>query len=97
FGGPHNQALLLSSTLAKRGVALTVLLPAQPPNEEGNAIQRLREGGVDVITIPLGRVRATMDPRRQLALLGRLPRDVQGIRRLIRDRGFDMVQVGGLV
>jgi glycosyltransferase involved in cell wall biosynthesis len=97
FGGPHNQALLLTSYLAKRGVSMTVLLPEERANERGNAVQRLRSTGVDVVTLPLDRARATLDPRRQLAFVSHLPRDVQAIRKLIRRRGFDVIQIGGLV
>lgn len=97
FGGPHNQVLLLAGLLAKRGVLTTVLLPESRTGELGNAVHRLRGAGLDVVTVPLGRVRATLDPRRQLGFFSSVPRDVQTIREVIRSRKIDMVQVGGLV
>jgi hypothetical protein len=72
---------------------MTVLLPDEP----GNAADRLRAAGVDVITMPLHRVRATPHPAHQLRFVVGLRREVVAIRRLIRDRAIDVVQVGGLV
>jgi glycosyltransferase involved in cell wall biosynthesis len=93
FGGPHNQAMFLAETLAHQGVEMTVLLPDEP----GNAADRLRAAGVDVVTMPLHRVRATPHPAHQLRFLISLRREVSAIRRLIRDRAIDVVQIGGLV
>ncbi len=93
FGGPHNQALLLAKAFDRRGIRMTVLLPSEP----GNAGERLRDAGVDVVTIPLRRLRASLDPRKQFKLAATLARDVRGIQRVIRDRGIDVVQIGGLV
>ena len=93
FGGPHNQALRLAGPLAARGIETTVVLPREP----GNAARRLRSSGIDVVEIPLHRVRASADPRVQLpAAVAFLP-EVMAIRRMIRQRGVDVVQVGGLV
>jgi hypothetical protein len=58
FGGPHNQALVLAQSLVRHGVDMTILLPDEP----GNAAGRLRSAGVDVVTMPLHRVRATPHP-----------------------------------
>jgi glycosyltransferase involved in cell wall biosynthesis len=93
FGGPHNQALLLARSLERHGVEMTVLLPDEP----GNAADRLRAADVDVITMSLHRVRATPHPAHQLRFLIGLRREVGAIRRLIRERAIDVVQVGGLV
>jgi glycosyltransferase involved in cell wall biosynthesis len=93
FGGPHNQALLLARSLVRHGVEITVLLPDEP----GNAVDRLRAAGVDVVTMPLHRLRATPQPAHQLRFLVGLRREVAAIRRLIRDRAIDVVQLGGLV
>ena len=97
FGGPHNQALLLASALAKRGVSMTVLLPDEHQKDGGNAVKRLRSAGLDVATMPLDRARATLNPRRQGSFFLHVPRDVRGIRKIIRSRGIDVVQIGGLV
>ncbi len=93
FGGPHNQALRLSRPLAARGFETIVALPREP----GNAAARLREGGVPIVELPLGRVRATPNPVTQLrAGIGFVP-DVVRLRRVIRRHGTSLVQVGGLV
>jgi glycosyltransferase involved in cell wall biosynthesis len=92
FGGPHNQALRLAHAFERQGVATTVLLP-----DRGDAAARLRAGGVEVITMPLHRARATMRPRPLLSLLRHLPQEVQAIRRIIREREIDVVQLQGLV
>ena len=65
FGGPHNQALRLEQPLSARGMETTVLLPDEP----GNAELRLTEGGVDVATIRLHRLRAKLNPGTQLRYL----------------------------
>jgi glycosyltransferase involved in cell wall biosynthesis len=93
FGGPHNQALLLARSLVRHGVEMTVLLPDEP----GNAVDRLRAAGVEVVSMPLHRLRATPQPAHQLRFLVGLRREVAAIRRLIRDRAIDVVQLGGLV
>jgi glycosyltransferase involved in cell wall biosynthesis len=93
FGGPHNQALRLSSLLRARGIETIVLLPNQP----GNARVRLRDGGVEVVELPLTRLRAQFDPIVQARYAGGFVSDVRRIRRLIRERGIDLVEVAGLV
>jgi glycosyltransferase involved in cell wall biosynthesis len=93
FGGPQNQALRLTGSLAARGVATVVLLPAEP----GNAAGRLRDAGLEVLQRPLHRLRAIPDPMAQVRFLASLPGEVATLRRLIRERSIDVVQVGGLV
>ncbi len=93
FGGPHNQALRLDAPLRALGIETTVLLPAEP----GNAAQRLMEAGVDVIRMPLHRLRARPDPILQARFLAGFAADVGRIRAVIRKRGIDVVEVNGLV
>lgn len=93
FGGPHNQALRLAEPLRSRGWETVVLLPTEP----GNAADRLREAGIEVVTVPLHRLRASHDPRLHLTFMARLRPEVKEIRRVIRERAIDLVQVGGLV
>ena len=93
FGGPHNQALRLSAPLAARGWKTRVLLPEEP----GNAAERLRAAEIDVITMPLHRLRATPDPVVQLRFAAHFWPEVQSIRRLIREHDIDLVQINGLV
>ena len=93
FGGPHNQALRLSAPLTACGWKTRVLLPDEP----GNAAERLRDAAIDVITMPLHRLRATGNPLTQTRFLTGFWRDVGMIRRLIRQGNIDLVQVHGLV
>src|ERR671933_654083 len=92
FGGPHNQALRLVRALEREGVNMTVLLP-----EHGDGATRLRAAGIDVVTVPLHRARATLRLRPLLDLVWHLPGEVKAIRRVIRERAIDVVQLEGLV
>jgi glycosyltransferase involved in cell wall biosynthesis len=93
FGGPHNEVLRLGSPLAERGWVPIVLLPDEP----GNAAERLRAGGIDVVQAPLHRVRAGFRLRAHVTLLTSFAPEVARIRKLIADRGIELVVVGGLV
>lgn len=93
FGGPHNEALRLNAERLRRGWSTLVLLPDEP----GNAAARLRAGGVDVLQMPLHRLRMSPDPRLQLGFGVGFAADIDRIRRLIRERQIDLVLVGGLV
>ena len=92
FGGPHNQALRLAEPLRERGWKTIVLLPDEP----GNAAERLRGAGVEVVTLPLHRLRATFDPTTQIRFGIGFPQEVGAIRQLIRERGIDLVVVTSL-
>ena len=93
FGGPHNQALRLAAPLRQRGWDTIVLLPEEP----GNAANRLSESGVEVISIPLRRMRATRSLLTHLRFVTSLPFEVHRIRRVIRSHSISIVQVAGLV
>jgi glycosyltransferase involved in cell wall biosynthesis len=92
FGGPHNQALRLAGPLAEAGWQTVVLLPDEP----GNAVDRLREAGIEVVTAPLGRIRATADVRRHVRMAAGMRENVRTIRRIAREREIDLVLLGGL-
>ncbi len=92
FGGPHNLALQLHGPLQRLGAETTMLLPA----EQGTAAERLRAGGVPVVTIPLRRFRRSRDPRMHLALAAGLAPEVRRIRHVMRDGGHDLVLLTGL-
>jgi glycosyltransferase involved in cell wall biosynthesis len=92
YSGPHNEQLRLNNTFKERGIYTTMLLPDEP----GNAADRLRSGGVDVVTMPLHRVRATRSPWVHTTFLWRFVPEVLAIRKLIRDCSIDVVVVGGL-
>lgn len=93
FGGPHNQALRLDRALAERGWETVVLIPDEP----GNAGERLREGGVNVITARLHRLRAKPSLRLQWNFIRGFRPAVKAIRALIREQRIDVVMIGGLV
>lgn len=93
FGGPHNRALRLNAPLADRGWKTTVLLP----EETGNAAERLNDAQIDVSTMPLHRLRATVNLMTQSRFVTCLWREVGAIRRLIRQGDIDLVQVNGLI
>ncbi|MGE0229526.1 MAG: glycosyltransferase [Dehalococcoidia bacterium] len=92
FGGPHNQALRLAAPLQRRGWNTTVLLPGEP----GNAAARFRAAGIEVVAIPLHRLRATRSIPTQARFLGGFIPEVAAIRRLIRSRSIDLVVIAGL-
>jgi glycosyltransferase involved in cell wall biosynthesis len=93
YSGPQNQALRLKAPLAARGWDTVVALPDEP----GNAAERLRAAGVDVVQFPLHRLRATLDPREHIGLALAFRREVEHIERVVRDRHIDLVVLGGLV
>jgi glycosyltransferase involved in cell wall biosynthesis len=93
YSGPQNQALRLKAALAARGWETVVALPDEP----GNAADRLRAAGVDVVQLPLHRLRATLDPRAHIGLALAFRREVEHLERLVRERHIDLVVLGGLV
>jgi glycosyltransferase involved in cell wall biosynthesis len=92
FGGPHNRNARLAPVLERLGVHTTVLLPDEP----GNAAERLRATGLNVVQLPLSRVRATRNVLVHGRFLAGFPGQIGAIRRLIRDLQVDVVQVNGL-
>ena len=92
FGGPHNRNLRLASVLAEQGVRTTVLLPDEP----GNAAERLRNAGIDVVQLPLRRIRATRNIGTHASLVLGFPGQIRSIRKLIDRLGIDLVQLNGL-
>ena len=91
FGGAHNQARCLAGPLLERGVETIVVVPA----EAESAASRLREAGINAVTTPLRRLRATADPRTQARFAAALLPDVRRLGRLIRRLEIDVVQVHG--
>lgn len=93
FGGPHNQVLRLNEPLLKRGFSTLAVLPDQP----GNAHERLSAGGVEVVRVPLGRLRARLDWQVQRDTIAAVTGDVPRLSRLIDRKHIDLVVVHGLV
>jgi glycosyltransferase involved in cell wall biosynthesis len=93
FGGPHNQALRLTEPLARRGIETLVVIPHEP----GNAAARLRSSGVDVLQVPLARLRASKNPVAQGRYIRSIAGDVKRLRHIIRQHRIDLVEIAGLV
>lgn len=93
FGGPHNQVLRMHTMLREHGWDQLVLLPTEP----GNAYERLSSAGINVIRMPLHRLRATPDLRQQWQLIAQFRAEVDAIREVIVAEGVDLVQVCGLL
>jgi glycosyltransferase involved in cell wall biosynthesis len=93
FGGPHNQVLRLAGPLRERGFSTLAVVPDEP----GNAFERLERGGVDVVRVPLGRLRARLDWRVQGRSLRGMAGDVSRLGALIRHEEIDLVVVHGSV
>ncbi len=91
WGGAHNQAATLAPGLRALGTETLVVLP-----EEGaEAAMRLRDAGVETLTMPLARLRATRDPRPNVRLVLRSRAQIGALDRLIGERGIDVVQLHG--
>jgi glycosyltransferase involved in cell wall biosynthesis len=91
FGGAQNQTIQLARPLAEHGWETIAMVPAEP----GTGRTRLEQAGIETIAIPLHRLRATIDPRVQLTFGATLPGEIRAIRRIIRERGIDLVQAHG--
>lgn len=93
FGGPHNRNVQVAPLLNKQGIKTVVLLP----DDEGNAASRLRAAGVEVIQMPLSRIRTKYNLWLHLKYFAKLWGEVSVIRKLIRDANIQVVQINGLV
>jgi glycosyltransferase involved in cell wall biosynthesis len=93
FGGAHNQALLLADPLERAGWATTVVLPDDP----GDAAERLRACGIDVVSLPMQRLRITANPLTHLRFAVDVPGQVERLRTVMRTTRPDVVQVHGPV
>ena len=75
FGGPHNRNMRLAPFLANNGIKTTVVLP----EEAGNCAQKLCNAGLDIVQLPLHRIRATHNPLEHLRFLSTFPAEVRSI------------------
>jgi glycosyltransferase involved in cell wall biosynthesis len=92
YGGPHNAARLLAGPLRERSWETVVLLPDDP----GNAAERLRAAGVETLTVPLGRIRASRSLEPHLRLARNFRNDVSRIESVLESEGADLALIGGL-
>jgi glycosyltransferase involved in cell wall biosynthesis len=93
YGGPHNTAVGVREPLAGLGWETVAALTDEP----GNAERRLTEGGLETVTLPLHRLRASRNPRDNLRTAAAFRREVRALERLIRTRSCDLVVVTGLM
>ena len=93
YGGPHNTAVGVRGPLADLGWETVAALTDEP----GNAERRLTEGGLETVTMPLHRLRASWHPRDNLRTAAAFRREVRALEQLIRARSCDLVVVTGLM
>jgi glycosyltransferase involved in cell wall biosynthesis len=90
FGGGQGQMLRLAQPLKERGWDVLAVAPAG-----SEAAGRMRAGGLEVVEMPLHRLRATPDPRVQLPFVASLRGEIRALRGLIKEREIDAVQAHG--
>lgn len=92
YGGPHNTAVGVREPLADLGWETLAALTDEP----GNAERRLTEG-LETVTMPLHRLRASLNPRDNLRTATAFRAEIRALEQLIRDRGCDLVVLTGLM
>ena len=93
FGGPHNQFVQLNTKLQEVGIDLTVAIT----DEDGNALERFRNSDVKVVPLPLGRLRANVNPSWAIRYARDVRSEIVGLQELMRSLNIDVVIVSGLV
>mgnify|MGYP001151521257 CR=1 FL=1 len=92
WGGIHGIQEALGPALAARGWPLLVALP----DADVDSAQRLSSAGVEILPLPLGRFRRSVDPRLHVRSLADLARDVRQLGDVVRRHDVALVQVCGL-
>lgn len=92
YGGAHNQVLKLADPLQALGYVSVVLLPQEP----GDAAERLRSAGIDVVTAPLRRLRAVATPTTHLRLLRSWDPQVKLLKELMDSIRPAIIQLHGV-
>jgi glycosyltransferase involved in cell wall biosynthesis len=95
YGGAHNQALRLAGPLGDRGVDTVAVIPDEG-GAESDAVERLRDGGVETLIVPLSRLRASLNPVVQARFARALRPDIARLSELIRRFDIDVVQAHGV-
>lgn len=93
YGGPHNKTVRLREPLRRRGWETVIAIPDEP----GTAAPRLRDAGLEVEALPLGRLRASPDPRLLFRYLRQFRPSVRALEDAIHRTGAEVVQISGLV
>ena len=92
FGGPHNRNTLLSPVLEEMGFDMIVLLP----DEKGNAYDIMKNKGINVIKMPLHRLRSTISIRIHLTFFLSLFKEIIQLKKFIINNDIDVVLINGL-
>ncbi len=93
FGGPHNRNSIVAPILQRKyGIQTTVLVPREP----GNAVERLRSHGIDVVEVPVARLRARLNPRLHWQLVRGFPATIDAIKGVLVKQKIDLVQINGV-
>lgn len=90
FGGPSNEIVLLEPHLNQQGIETIVAITEEP----GSAVPGLT-GHVELVPIPLGRMRQVRSPIVHLGFVRTLPGDIRILRGLIKRYDIDLVKVHG--
>lgn len=93
YGGPHHRTASVIPALRDRGIQTTVVLPDEPGNAYGHLVAR----GVNVVLLPLHRLRAVRNPITHIRFLAEFRADIKRLRGVIRTLDVDLVLVNGLV
>lgn len=97
WGGPHNIVAQVAPGLLREGYELVVAFS----QEQGNAEVRYRDTGIEIHRVPVHKIRRYRSRLKNvfgnLRNLARMASDVRYLRRLIRSRDIDIVQVSGVM
>lgn len=93
YGGPHNKTVRLRDSLRRQGWDTAIAIP----DEVGTAAPRLRAAGLEPEVLPLGRLRASADPRLLLRYGRQFRPSVRALEGAIDRTGAAVVQISGLV
>jgi len=94
FSGPTNRNMRIASFLGHSGVDFTVLVPDRPL---GSAYKRLKLAGTKIIQTRFHRLRTTRNLKEQIRIFLNFFPDIQRIRKIIRKKRIDVVQLNGLM
>ena len=94
FSGPTNRNMRIAPFLAAKEIDFWVLVPDTPL---GSAYQRLKEAGVNVAVTRFHRLRTSRNLVEQVRIFFNFFFDIQRIRKIIRKKKIDVVQLNGLM
>jgi glycosyltransferase involved in cell wall biosynthesis len=93
FGGPHNRNAKVGALLRGEGVDSTLLLPETAVD----AARRVEAAGCKTHTMPLARLRKSLNPAEHIRYIRSFRHNVRDIRKIIREKEIDVVVVNGLM